>query len=100
MSDRGIIVNDTVTLAVTNATGNIALGNSGDIVVLQNTSTKTCFVKLGGPTVTATTTDFPLQSGFCIAFDMSSYTYVAAICGGSDTTTLYASVCTGLLTVA
>jgi len=97
MSDKGITVAGTVNLSVTNSTGNVALSSLyADIIVVQNTGSKTCFVKFGGNNVTAATTDFPIPSGTTVALDPSGFGYMAAICGGSDTTTVYASACNGM----
>lgn len=100
MSDRGILPVNTVTISVTSTTSLTPLTNTSDVVVCQNVGTKLCFVKLGTSGVTATTADFPLQPAGIVSLDQSSNTHIAAICGGSDSTTLYATVAAGLLVLS
>lgn len=107
----------TVTLAVTATTGNVALGNraatsqdasptpdgegtfpGGFSVRVMNGGTKTMFVTFGGSTVTATVAaGTPMLAGTAEVFTVNpNATYIAAICGGSDSTTLYATTGQGI----
>ena len=99
ISDRGIAVSNTVTISVTTSSQSQPLTNISDVVVCQNTGSTLCFVRLGGPNITASTSDFPLQPGGIVSLDQSGYTYIAAICG-TGSTTFYASVCSGLLVLS
>lgn len=78
----------TVSLAVTNSSGNVAFGTGGQNVLLQNTGSVTAFIKFGNSTVTAATTDFPLQAGWAFTFSRGTNTNLAAITS-SGSTTLY-----------
>jgi len=100
VSDRGIAVVNTSNIAVTSTTSTVALTNTSDVVVCQNVGSKLCFVKLGPANVTATTSDFPIQAGGIVSLDQQGFTYIAAICGGSDSTTIYTSVAAGLLVLS
>ncbi len=84
-------------LAVTNATGNVALP-TGTTVVVYNVGANAAYVKLGtSNAVTATTSDDYIPAGGAIALTVGSNTYLAAITS-SSTTTLNLSGGTGLAT--
>lgn len=81
-------------LAVT-ATSGVATVASTDVsntLCLTNTGTKTCYVRVSNsnsPTLTAVTTDLPvLAASQVLLARPAGATYVAAICGGVETTTL------------
>lgn len=69
----------TATLAVTTATGRVALPGTGPTVILTNNGSTDLALKLGGSTVTAATTDFLLPSGRSTVIARQTNTYVAAI---------------------
>jgi hypothetical protein len=74
------------TLAVTNATGRVALPNNDPTIIIQNTGSNAAFFNLGGSTVTATTSNYSLPSGVQIAVTPGTSTYIAAITSSSTTT--------------
>ena len=79
------------TLAVTNASGNVAIPSGSQVVTLLNDGSKELYYTGGGSTVTATTSNIPLPPGACWSMVVQSgagVTYIAAITGGADTTTL------------
>lgn len=99
----------TVNLAVTNSSANVAIPtsapalgpNPADTVIVQNVGTKECFIAFGTlSTVTAVvpttsnTVGFPIQPTLAVNyhFPLLNNGFIAAICGGSDTTTLRISV--------
>lgn len=107
----------TVTLAVTATTGNVALGNlaatsqdasptpqgfgtyvGGFTVRVVNSGTKTAFLNFGGSSVTATVAaGVPILAATVAKFTLNpKSTTMAAICGGSDSTTLYATTGQGI----
>lgn len=83
------IVGGTAVLAVTATTGNIALPGSSafNAITLVNTGTKDAFIAQGGSSVVATTGSIPVRAGKHITIAVQG-TYLAAICGGTDTTSL------------
>lgn len=87
------------TLAVTAASARVALPSSittYPVVFVINNGTKDAFVKLGTSSVTAATTDLAIPAGHAMALVASgTVTNIAAICGGSDSTSLYISAWTG-----
>jgi hypothetical protein len=99
MSQRGVIIASNATIAATSTSANANIGSVSDIVIVQNVGTKICYVRLGGANVVAATSDFPVQPDYVVALDSGGNQYIAAICGGSDTTTMYASACAGNLYV-
>ena len=89
------------TLAVTAVTGNVALpavAGSVGAITLYNAGTSACYFALGADdTVVATTSSTPLYPGQKLTCWFGSNTYLSAICGGSDTTTVAAYVGNGPL---
>lgn len=85
----------TVTLAVTATTGNVQVQTDRHARHLRvwNSGTKTAYIEFGiDNTITASaTTGCPVPSGVVEIFS-APFPYVAAICGGSDTTSLYFTV--------
>lgn len=88
----------TATLAATATTGSVALGGQPRGGAFQvrvvNVGPNTAFIKRGGASVTAATTDFPVPAGVVevLTFnntDKDPVTHVAAICASSQTATLY-----------
>jgi hypothetical protein len=79
-------------LSVTATTGNAVLpvvpATAFSALTIYNSGTKDAFFALGGSTVTATTSSIKIGAGVALTFWVGSNTYVAAICGGSDSTTL------------
>lgn len=88
MSERGFQANATTGLSVTDTTGNVALAAAASVVLVQNMGAKVCYIKLGASGVTATTSDFPLGPGAAIPMDQGTFTYIAAICASTESTTL------------
>lgn len=92
------LLQNTVTLAVTDASGRVAIKLDGaPQVELYNAGTKDCHVVFGDVTVTATVASYPVGAGqvkvVTIRPDLADkITNMAAICGtAADTTTLWAS---------
>lgn len=52
---------------------------AGDVVNVYNAGANAAYVKLGGSTVTATTSNDVIQSGSCMAFRTQGFSYLAAI---------------------
>lgn len=100
MSTENLVnINDpTVTLSVTSTSSNVALSRQSGILLIQNAGTKTCFVTTGiGSGTVATTSSLPiLANGSFTVRNYNLNTYVAAICGGTDTTTLYVTSTEGV----
>lgn len=57
-------------------------------ITINNYGVKDAFVALGGTTVTATTSSIPVRAGKHITIWQGTAVDIAAICGGSDSTTL------------
>lgn len=86
------------TLAVTAVSANVALpkisgGAVPPVALICNTGTKDAFIRFGtSNAITATTSTFLLKSGACRPYATkpfgTQFTYVAAIAGGSDSTSL------------
>jgi hypothetical protein len=87
----------TVSLAVTTTTGNVALTGNGEQLELTNAGTATVFVALGGTSVTAAVTDYPVLTGSSklITRNPDSHTRIAGITA-AGTATLYITVGRGL----
>ena len=90
----------TVSLAVTSATGRVALtapaGSGGFDVRLYNAGSSTVFVRFGGSTVDSTTAYLPLPAGQTEVVSAGpGVTHVAAITA-SGTATLYATTGRGV----
>lgn len=83
----------TSTLAVTNATGNVAIATGTDSLLVTNSGTKTAFWRTcKTSTCNAVTTDTPALPGSIIVYSIPrDQTYFAAITAGADTTTAYAT---------
>lgn len=85
----------TVTLSVTSTSSNslitVPTGNVKQKLKLTNGGSKTCFVRLGvnNSVAALVASDMPVLAGESQIIDAGAYTYIAAICGGADTTTLY-----------
>lgn len=61
------------------------------VVLVINNGTKDAFVRFGTVASVAVTTDIPVPTGHAIAlYTSGTNIYLAAICGGTDTTSLYA----------
>lgn len=78
----------TVSLAVTTTTGRVATVGDASTIRIYNAGTATVFVKFGGSSVTAATTDMPIPAGVVETFRTGTLTHVAAITA-SGTATLY-----------
>ncbi len=78
------------TLAVTSATGNVALpAGGGSAVAVSNLGSQTAFVNFGtSNAVTATVSQIPIAGGQTIAFTIGANTYLAGITAAPNTTTL------------
>lgn len=76
--------------AVTASTSRAALPASAayNALTINNYGVKDAFIALGGTTVTATTSSIPVRAGKHITIYQGTAVDIAAICGGSDTTTL------------
>lgn len=81
------------TLAVTAASARVQLPSSVTtfpVVLVINNGTKDAFVRFGTVASVAVTTDIPVPTGHAIAlYTSGTNVYLAAICGGTDTTSLY-----------
>lgn len=74
-------------ISVTNASGSAAISGTGGTLRLANVSTVECFVKVGGSTVTAATTDFSVPANTQVFISVpNTATHVAAITAASTTT--------------
>jgi hypothetical protein len=85
-----------VTVSVTAANTQQALSGYDTVrqVKLTNAGTKVCFVRFGPVAQTAVTTDFCVNAAESVVVSLPGGTlHMAAICPGSDTTTLYVSPC-------
>jgi len=79
-------------LPVTSSTANVALPTNTGTVVVYNVGSKIAYFKLGtSNAVTAATSNDVVGPGSAIALSVGSNTYLAAITGGTDTTTLQLS---------
>jgi hypothetical protein len=89
------------TIAVTSTSQRVALPllSTPGSIYLSNVGTKECFVELGGATVTAVAGgavtaasdgSLALPSGFfgVIGYNPATQGFLAAVCAGTDTTTL------------
>ncbi|MDE2098062.1 MAG: hypothetical protein KGL39_12485 [Patescibacteria group bacterium] len=79
----------TVSLSVTDASGNVGFAVATDTALIQNTGANTAYFKrhlLSNGT--AATTDTPLQAGAAICVRQDTFAYLAAICDTGKTTTL------------
>jgi hypothetical protein len=91
--------NATATLAVTATSGNVALPSvpADGSLKITNAGTKTMFVRLGTANTVAAVVpsgsagDMPVLAGTSVVIDRGNTSWIAAICGGADTTTLYAT---------
>jgi hypothetical protein len=83
----------TVSLSVTTTSAAVALSGNGSVVEVQNAGAAPIFIKLGGASVTAAATDYPVLAGTSklITRDADSQTYIAAI-AASGSSTLYATI--------
>lgn len=83
------------TLAVTAASARVLLPSpvtTFPVVLVINSGAKDAFVRFGTVASVAVTTDIAVPSGRALALATSGPgIYLAAICGGTDTTTLYLS---------
>jgi hypothetical protein len=78
------------TLSVTATSQQVTFGQRNFAVTLTNMGNKTCYVRIGTGTVTATTADYPVLSGTQVSISKSlDASVLAAVCGGADTTTLH-----------
>lgn len=81
-----------VTLAVTATSGRAQLPSSiatFPVVLVVNTGAKDAFVRFGTVTSVAVVTDLPIRAGHALAlYTSGTGTYLAAICGGADSTSL------------
>ena len=98
----------TRTISVTATTGSVTFDFSSPTVVkqldsnqlitsvlVQNGGSKVAFIKFGDSSVTATTSDTPILPGAIYVMDKGVAMSVAAICGGTDTTTVYVTAGVG-----
>jgi hypothetical protein len=87
----------TVSIAAGTTTANVALTGNGQQLELNNTGSVTVFVKLGGASVEAAVTDYPVLAGQCklITRNPDSDLRLAAITAAS-TATLYITVGRGV----
>lgn len=91
----------TVKIAVTAASGNVAIVTSGRSLLLSNAGTKVCFVRRGtsSAAVALSEADTPVLPGRELLISKTpKVTYIAAICAGSDSTTLYITPGDGVYT--
>lgn len=80
-----------VTLAVTDATGSVAVTRSRDLYIV-NAGSNAAFIEVGGSATTAAVnTGMCILPGSGIIISGEGVTYLAGICTTGLTTTLYAS---------
>lgn len=86
-----------VSLSVTSSSARVALSTAdSNQLLIANPGNATFYFKTGDSTVTATTADCPALAGAQFLVSRNpSHTHVAAICGGSDTSTLLAGNANG-----
>lgn len=87
-----IIANQSVSLSATATSTNVALPSTNVnmiAVAVYNSGLKDALIKLGGATVTASTTDLRVPAGKTLEMFKGSSSYVSAITVTPDTTTLY-----------
>ena len=85
------------TIAVTSSSQRVAFSVSSNNVYITNVGTKECFINFGDATVTATAGgastlaadgSMSIPAGFFGVISTGRQTNIAAICAGTDTTTL------------
>ena len=77
------------TLAVTAVSGRVAFPATGSLnLMVTNTGTKTAYYVAGNVSAVATTSSLPIDAGKTVVLSQGNNTYLAAITGGSDTTSL------------
>lgn len=77
------------TLSVTSTSARVAFPGTGTFnAMLTNTGLKTAYYAVGSIAAVATTSSASLAAGQSVAFPQGANTYVAAIAGGGDTTSL------------
>lgn len=90
---------NTVSLSVTTTSGNVQIqpANNAPHVRVVNTGTKVAYIEFGSAnTVSASATaSMPILGGTSEIFSCA-YPYIAAICGGSDSTTLFFTTGSGI----
>lgn len=93
----GFVPTGTASLSATQASGRVALAATGDVLSVRNYGSWRVYIKLGGGTVTAATTDYPVDPYTCEVFsrDITTETYLAAICDTGGTASLIASTGSG-----
>jgi hypothetical protein len=79
---KNFIPTGTVNIAATVASATVALSpnplNRKDVMV-HNSGTTLCFIKFGGPTITAAITDTPIPAGSFPILHANNETHVAVI---------------------
>lgn len=77
------------TLAASNVSSNVALPATGAFnLMVTNGGSKTAYYVAGSVSTVATTSSPPIDPGMSVLLPQGAFTYLAAITGGSDTTTL------------
>lgn len=78
----------TLPLTVGATSSSVQLSGNGAAVEVSNTGSATMFIKLGGATVAAAVTDYPIPAGQAklIGRDTGGQTYLAAITASGSTT--------------
>lgn len=78
----------TVSLSVTSTTARVALPATGRKVMIRNYGPNRVFVKRGTGTATAAATDYPVEAYTIdtLTRDLTTETYIAAICANSGET--------------
>jgi hypothetical protein len=79
-------VSGNASLSVSNSSSRVALPTGDDTVLVANSGSTDCYVKLGSASVIAATTDLFVGSGRAITLATGSATYLAAITAASTTT--------------
>src|SRR5262249_4884646 len=72
-------------LAVTTTSARVALGSADPTALITNMGSATAYLAFGGSGVTATTSGYPLQAGWAVAFNVGANTNVAATTAGGAT---------------
>lgn len=88
VSTAGFDSTGVASLSVSNSSSRVALAATGATVLVRNEGTQTAYVALGGASVAATTSSFPIDplSIVTLARDPDTDTHIAAITASSTTT--------------
>ncbi len=75
-------------LSVSNTSSNVAFPTAGPTTLITNTGSTAAYLVFGGSAVAATTSNYLINPGCSVAYDMNGQGFVAAITAASTTTLL------------